>query len=380
MATLDPDRGRAGAVGGPIGGAIGAVAGQMIDQTILFAPKARHGPRLGDLAVQTSSYGSAIPKMFGTMRVAGTVIWATDLVEHARPAAAARGGPKTVNYSYSASFAVALSARPVLSVGRIWADGKLLRGAAGDFKSATGLPAAHGRRGPGGRPADRGGGGSGAGAGLSRHRLCGVRGFAARGFRQPDPLADLRGRGGCGRGRDRRRSPRRWAAARSRRARRRRWPAMRRAGDSVRGAIEALADVVPLSLARRWRDAAADARRRRGRCAIGADEECGEREIVRRGAGQVPGEVSIAYYELERDYQAGLQRAVARRAARGRPTGARCRRRFRPAAAKALAEHRLGVALGRAGDRQGCARLARAPALRPGDRVTLGGRGRAPGG
>ena len=50
-----------------------------------------------------------------------------------------RGGgktqPVTTTYSYSASFAVALSARPIAGVGRIWADGKLLRGAAGDWKS-----------------------------------------------------------------------------------------------------------------------------------------------------------------------------------------------------------------------------------------------------
>src|ERR1044072_1627505 len=125
------------AVGGPIGGAIGAILGQAVDQRI-FAPKARHGPRLGDLAVQTSSYGNAIPKLFGTMRVAGTVIWATDLMEQRSSSGGGKGRPKTVNYSYSASFAVALSARPIRGVGRIGADGKLLRGAAGDFKSATG--------------------------------------------------------------------------------------------------------------------------------------------------------------------------------------------------------------------------------------------------
>ena len=123
------------ALGGPVGGALGALVGQQLDGAI-FAPKARHGPRLGDLAVQTSSYGTAIPKIFGTIRVAGTVIWATDLIE-SRSEAGGKGRPRTVSYSYSASFAVALSARPILSVGRIWADGKLLRGAASDFKSAA---------------------------------------------------------------------------------------------------------------------------------------------------------------------------------------------------------------------------------------------------
>jgi hypothetical protein len=123
-------------VGGPIGGALGALLGQQVDARLL-APKARQGPRLGDLSVQTSSYGTSIPKLFGTMRVAGTVIWARDLQEHRSKSGGGKGRPKTVSYSYSASFAVALSGRPIRSVRRIWADGKLLRGAAGDFKSDT---------------------------------------------------------------------------------------------------------------------------------------------------------------------------------------------------------------------------------------------------
>ena len=68
------------AIGGPIGGAIGAALGQKIDGA-LFAPAAREGSRLKELAVQTSSYGTQIPAIFGAMRVAGTVIWATDLIE-----------------------------------------------------------------------------------------------------------------------------------------------------------------------------------------------------------------------------------------------------------------------------------------------------------
>ena len=57
-------------LGGPIGGAIGSFLGQSIDHQ-LFGSGPRQGPRLGDLAVQSSSYGSPIPKLFGTMRVAG---------------------------------------------------------------------------------------------------------------------------------------------------------------------------------------------------------------------------------------------------------------------------------------------------------------------
>ena len=66
-------------LGGPIGGAIGGLIGNAFDNEILFKPKGRQGARLSDLQVQTSSYGTQVPALFGTMRVAGTVIWATDL-------------------------------------------------------------------------------------------------------------------------------------------------------------------------------------------------------------------------------------------------------------------------------------------------------------
>jgi hypothetical protein len=126
------------ALGGPIGAAIGAAVGQQVDQRV-FAPKARQGPRLNDLKIQTSSYATPLPKVFGTMRLSGTVIWATDLREERRKVSGGKGAPKTTVYSYSASFAVALSSRPVGRIGRIWADGKLLRGTAGDFKTPTGF-------------------------------------------------------------------------------------------------------------------------------------------------------------------------------------------------------------------------------------------------
>lgn len=126
-----------GAIGGPVGAALGGVLGGAIDRTVLFAPKGREGPRLSELKLQTSSYGTPIPKLFGTMRVAGTVIWATDLKEHRDRERGGKGQPSVTRYSYTASFAVALSSRPILAVRRIWAEGKLLRGAAGDWKADT---------------------------------------------------------------------------------------------------------------------------------------------------------------------------------------------------------------------------------------------------
>ncbi|WHO40512.1 phage tail protein [Sphingobium sp. AP49] len=132
------------ALGGPIGGAIGGLIGNALDHAVLFRPKDRQGARLSDLQIQTSSYGAQIPKLFGTLRVAGTVIWATDLRENRSRSGGGKGQASVTSYSYSASFAVALSARPIRAVKRIWADGNLLRGTAGDFKTMLGGFRVHG--------------------------------------------------------------------------------------------------------------------------------------------------------------------------------------------------------------------------------------------
>ena len=136
-------------IGGPIGGSIGTLIGRSL-VTKIFGGGAREGPRLSELRLTTSSYGAPIPRQFGRMRVAGQIIWATDLIEQREKQGGGKGGPSVSSYTYSASFAVALSSRPLLSVGRIWADGKLLRGEAGDLKvgGAFRLHLGHGDQAP----------------------------------------------------------------------------------------------------------------------------------------------------------------------------------------------------------------------------------------
>lgn len=300
-------------LGGPAGGAIGAILGQQADARI-FAPKARHGPRLGDLAVQTSTYGAAIPKLFGTMRVAGTVIWATDLQERHSTGGGGKGRPKTVEYSYSASFAVALSGRPIRSVGRIWAEGKLLRGAGGDFKTATGFRLHSGGEDQAADPLIAAAEGVG--------QTPAYRGIAYAVFEDLE-LADFGNRipsltfeveadeGAVAIGAiaealsggdvtaDETPSLDGYAAGR----------------DSVRGAIEAIAAVVPLSLVERdgflTLDAEPGAETLLARDEQGAEaEEAGGRTtLTRKAAAGVPGEVSLTYYDPARNYQTGLQRA-----------------------------------------------------------------------
>lgn len=121
-------------LGGPLGGAIGALVGRQVDAAIIGGGH-REGPRLKELTATTSSYGAPIPRHFGRMRVPGTIIWATDLVEHSDTEGGGKGRPSITTYTYTASFAVALASRPIAGIGRIWADGNLLRGEAGDLKT-----------------------------------------------------------------------------------------------------------------------------------------------------------------------------------------------------------------------------------------------------
>lgn len=301
------------AVGGPIGGALGALVGQQIDGR-LFAPKPRQGPRLGELAVQISSYGSQIPKLFGTMRVAGTVIWATDLREE-RSKSGGKGQPKTVNYSYSANFAVALSGRRILAVRRIWADGKLLRGAAGDFKTATGYrlylggeeqsvdPLIAAVEGAGQAPAYRG----------TAYAVFEDFQLADYGNRIPSLTFEVEADAGAisvgavaaalGDGLT--------ASGESTLLK-----GYAAGGDSVRAAIAVLAELEPLSLLDDGEGlaigagagtAATIAASELGAASAGA---AGRSEWLRRSGDSVPAEASLAYYDPARDYQTGLQRAT----------------------------------------------------------------------
>lgn len=121
-------------VAGPLGGAIGALAGRQLDQQIIGS-HTREGPRLQDLKASTSSYGQPIAIHAGRVRTAGTIVWATDLVEESETGGGGKGSPKTTSFSYWISFAVLLASHPVERIGRIWADGNLLRGVAGDLKT-----------------------------------------------------------------------------------------------------------------------------------------------------------------------------------------------------------------------------------------------------
>jgi len=122
-----------GLSGAVIGRAVGATLGRVIDQRLMGSGSSVvEVGRVERIRVMGASEGTAIGQVFGRMRVAGQVIWATRFKETVTTTQQeSRGGkgakPKssvvTESYSYSVSLAVALCEGEILSLGRIWADG-----------------------------------------------------------------------------------------------------------------------------------------------------------------------------------------------------------------------------------------------------------------
>ncbi|MFZ4687733.1 MAG: phage tail baseplate protein [Polymorphobacter sp.] len=118
--------------GGPLGGIIGTAVGGIVDRSVLGGGRPHEVGRMANLEVQSAAYGEPIPVVSGRMRVAGNLVWTSGIAEASRSSGGKRGGA-TTNYSYSASFAVGLVGRAIVDIGRIWADGTLIRDAAGAF-------------------------------------------------------------------------------------------------------------------------------------------------------------------------------------------------------------------------------------------------------
>jgi len=176
-----------GAIFGPVGAIagrlVGAVAGNMVDRSLFASHTTREveGPRLADLDVMASTEGAPVPRIYGRVRIAGQMIWATrfeEVVSTRSETIGGGGGGKgggggggsgsvttvTTTYSYFASFAVGLCEGTIGQVARVWADGKpldlsgiVMRVYRGDeAQDADPLIVAKMDGGPGGVPAYRG--------------------------------------------------------------------------------------------------------------------------------------------------------------------------------------------------------------------------------
>lgn len=116
------------ALGGGVGQAIGAALGRVADNALLGAlqPARQRGPRLEGLRLQSTAEGAPMGCVLGRMRVAGQVIWAARFLESRHENGGGKGGPRTVETSYSLSFAVAICEGEIDAIERVWADGRLM--------------------------------------------------------------------------------------------------------------------------------------------------------------------------------------------------------------------------------------------------------------
>ncbi|MCQ0091524.1 glycoside hydrolase TIM-barrel-like domain-containing protein [Roseovarius sp. M141] len=130
------------AIGGSVGGTIaglsmaavgrfaGGIIGRSIDQRLMGqGSDVVDTGRANRLRLTGSGEGDAIAQVYGRMRVAGQIIWATEFREEVNVSRASGGGkgapkgPTVRQFSYSVSVALALCEGEISHVGRVWADG-----------------------------------------------------------------------------------------------------------------------------------------------------------------------------------------------------------------------------------------------------------------
>lgn len=126
-----------------------------------LTPKQRNeGPRLDDRQITTSTYGDEILVGYGTVMVAGNIIWGKDIEEVTTVEEIGKGNPFSLGtnttYTYFGTFAVALARREIETVLRIYADGKIIYDVeSGDTPSRNAMPGLHFRLYKGNHSQDR---------------------------------------------------------------------------------------------------------------------------------------------------------------------------------------------------------------------------------
>lgn len=120
-----------GLSGAVVGRAIGATVGRAIDQRLLGSgSRAVETGKVDRFRLTGASEGAPVGQVWGRMRVAGQVIWASRFQERVdvTTTGGGKGAPSqpkttTTQYSYSVSMALALCKGEITRVGRVWADG-----------------------------------------------------------------------------------------------------------------------------------------------------------------------------------------------------------------------------------------------------------------
>ena len=120
-------------IGGAVLGSLGRSVGGIIDGKLGLGATVT-GPRLENLSVQDSRYGAGIPLIYGRVRVAGNVIWSSNLIEAqhdsqfsgGKGALSGSSATTSTTYTYSVHCAVGIALGPIGGLTTIWADSNVI--------------------------------------------------------------------------------------------------------------------------------------------------------------------------------------------------------------------------------------------------------------
>lgn len=92
--------------------------------SVLFPTALPSGPKMTDNQTTTASVGLAVPLVYGTADVSGTVMWLAPSVQTSNNSS--KGGPTQQTFQYNQSIAICLCAGPIGGVSRIWENGTIV--------------------------------------------------------------------------------------------------------------------------------------------------------------------------------------------------------------------------------------------------------------
>ena len=115
-----------GPVGAILGRAAGALAGNLIDRSVISGLTTVEGTPLSTARIGGAEEGTAINRVYGTVRIGGTLIWATRFEEEVTTerSGSKASGPRVETFSYFGNFAIGLCEGPIAGIRRVWADGR----------------------------------------------------------------------------------------------------------------------------------------------------------------------------------------------------------------------------------------------------------------
>ncbi len=132
-----------GVIGRAVGQALGSAVGGVVDNALFGTPTREvEGHRLADISVQASTYGRAIPLVYGSMRLAGNVIWSLPIREVTNTTTSGGGKgfggggvqTRSTTYSYYVTLAIAIGEGRIDGIRRAWADAAELDMSQGTYR------------------------------------------------------------------------------------------------------------------------------------------------------------------------------------------------------------------------------------------------------